>query len=129
MPPLRIVQANAVYDPAFKNAHELLDRYHTLTEWSAAVAGAGAIVSVVQRFHTAGRVERDGVSYEFVTDSQEPWLSTKDAPAPFVAAIAQHSPDLVHVNGLIFPQLISAVPSSGHRESLGIARKSCVMRF
>jgi glycosyltransferase involved in cell wall biosynthesis len=109
LPPLRIVQANAVYDPAFTNADALLDRYHALTEWSVAVAGAGAAVSVVQRFHTAGRVERDGVTYEFVKDSHEPWLSTKDAPEPFVAAIAQGSPDLVHVNGLIFPQLVTAI--------------------
>ena len=101
MPPLRIVQANAVYDPAFTNANALFDRYHTLTEWSVAVAGAGATVSVVQRFHTAGRVERDGVAYEFVKDSQEPWLSTKDAPEPFVAAIARGRRP-VHVNGLIF---------------------------
>jgi glycosyltransferase involved in cell wall biosynthesis len=109
LPSLRIVQANAVYDPAIKNASALLDLYHTLTEWSVAVAAAGATVSVVQRFHTTERVERDGVPYEFVNDPQTPWLSTKDAPAPFVAAIAQHSPDVVHVNGLIFPQLVAAI--------------------
>jgi glycosyltransferase involved in cell wall biosynthesis len=109
LPPLRIVQANAVYDPAIKNANALLDLYHTLTEWSVAVAGTGAGVSVVQRFHTAGRLERDGVPYEFVEDAQPPWLSTRDAPEPFVAAIAHHAPDVVHVNGLIFPQLVAAV--------------------
>ncbi len=109
MPSLRIVQANAVYDPGIRNASALLDRYHTLTEWSVAVAAAGATVSVVQRFHTTERVERDGVAYDLVTDPNAPWLSTKDAPAPFVAAIAQHSPDIVHVNGLIFPQLVAGI--------------------
>ena len=109
MPPLRIVQANAVYDPTIKNADALLDLYHTLTEWSVAVASAGASVSVVQRFHTTGRVARDGVLYELVKDPHAPWLSTKDAPEPFVAAIAQQSPDVVHVNGLIFPELVAAV--------------------
>ena len=109
LPPLRIVQANAVYDPTFQNADALLDMYHTLTEWSVAVAGAGASVSVVQRFHTTGRIERDGVPYAFVKDLQAPWLSTKDAPEPFVMAIAQQSPDVVHVNGLIFPQLVAAI--------------------
>ena len=108
LPPLRIVQANAVYDPACKNAGALLDRYHTLTEWSVAVAAAGATVSVVQRFHTAGRVERDGVTYEFVADSQPPWLSTKGAPAAVHRARSRaQSPDVVHVNGLIFPQLVA----------------------
>ena len=109
MSQLKIVQANAVYEPELRDAHALLDRYHTLTEWSAAMAGAGALVSVAQRFHTAGRVERDGVTYEFVKDSQVPWLSTKAAPAEFVNAIARQAADIVHVNGLIFPQLIAEI--------------------
>jgi glycosyltransferase involved in cell wall biosynthesis len=107
--PLRIVQANAVYDPSATSAHALLDIYHTLTEWSAAVSAAGAHVSVVQRFHTPGIVERDGVTYEFTKDSQAPWLSTKAAPAEFASAIARQSPDVVHINGLIFPKLVAAV--------------------
>ena len=106
---MKIVQANAVYDPALRDANALLEQYHTLTEWSAAMAAAGADVSVVQRFHTAGRVDRDGVTYEFVKDSQVPWLSTKAAPAEFVNAIAAHAADVVHVNGLIFPQLVAGI--------------------
>ena len=106
---LKIVQANAVYDPAVRDPNALLDLYHTLTEWSAAIADAGAQVSVVQRFHTDGRVERDGVTYDFVKDSHVPWLSTKDAPAAFVAAVARQAADVVHVNGLIFPQLVAHV--------------------
>jgi glycosyltransferase involved in cell wall biosynthesis len=96
-----------VYDPSAKTADELLDRYYTLTEWSSAVAAAGATVSVVQRFHTAARVERGGVAYQFVVDKQPPWLSTKGAPEEFITAIASQSPDVVHVNGLIFPQLVA----------------------
>jgi glycosyltransferase involved in cell wall biosynthesis len=116
---LKVVQANAVYDPAVRDANALLDLYHTLTEWSGAVsiagAGAGAQVSVVQRFHTAGRVERDGVTYEFVKDPAVPWLSTTAAPAEFVNAVARHAPDAVHVNGLIFPQLIAEI-----RKAVGV---------
>lgn len=106
---MRIVQANAVYDPRARTAHDLLDRYRTLTESSAALAAAGAAVSVVQRFHTATGIERDGVSYQFVKDSQPPWLSTNGAPAEFVAAVAAQSADVIHVNGLIFPQLVAAI--------------------
>ena len=106
---MKIVQANAVYDPSLKNAGALLGEYHTLTEWSAAMAAAGAQVSVVQRFHTAGRVEQDGVTYDFVKDSQVPWLSTTAAPAEFVDTIAAQAADLVHVNGLIFPQLVAEI--------------------
>ena len=76
------------------------------------MAAAGAAVSVVQRFHTATRVERDGVSYEFVKDTQPPWLSTGGAPADFVKAVSAQSADVIHVNGLIFPQLVSAIRSA-----------------
>jgi glycosyltransferase involved in cell wall biosynthesis len=116
---VRIVQANAVYDPAAKTPDELLDRYRTLTEWSRAVAAAGATVSVVQRFRTTARVERDGVVYEFVADTQPPWLSTKGAPAEFIKAIAAQSPDIVHVNGLIFPQLVAGIRAAvGNRAAI-----------
>lgn len=106
---MRIVQANAVYDPAAKTPDELLDRYRTLTEWSTAVAAAGATVSVVQRFRSAGRIERDHIAYEFVADKQPPWLSTSGAPEEFIKAIAAQLPDVVHVNGLIFPQLVAGI--------------------
>ena len=111
---MRIVQANAVYDPSFKTPAALLDAYRTLTEWSEAVARAGAEVSVVQRFHTAATVDHNGISYQFVTDKHLPWLSTTDAPKSFIAAVAATSPDLVHVNGLIFPALVA-----GLRAALG----------
>jgi glycosyltransferase involved in cell wall biosynthesis len=117
--PLRIVQANAVYDPSAKTPHALLDMYRTLTESSAAMLAAGAQVSAVQRFHSANTVERDGVTYEFTTDSQPPWLSTKAAPAEFVAAVVRHSPDVVHLNGLIFPQLVAAIRQAvGNRTAI-----------
>lgn len=106
---MRIVQANAVYDPSAKTPDQLLDRYRTLTEWSTAVLAAGAAVSVVQRFHTNARVERDGVAYEFAADPQPPWLSTRGAPEEFIKAIAAQTPDVVHVNGLIFPQLVNGI--------------------
>ena len=111
---MRIVQANAVYDRSLKTPAALLDAYHTLTEWSEAVAGAGATVSVVQRFHSAATVEHNGVPYQFVTDPQTPWLSATDAPKEFIAAVAAQSPDVVHFNGLIFPSLVA-----GLRAALG----------
>jgi len=106
---MRIVQANAVYDADAKTPNDLLDRYFTLTEWSTAVARAGADVSVVQRFHTAATVRRDGIRYEFVTDKDSPWLSTTGAPPPFIDALVKEAPDVIHVNGLIFPGLVEAI--------------------
>lgn len=106
---LRIVQANAVYDPAAKTAGELLDRSRALTEWSAAIARAGAASTVIQRFRATGREQRDGVDYEFVADKEPPWLSTKGAPEAFIKTVAAQSPDVVHVNGLIFPRLVAGI--------------------
>ena len=106
---MRIVQANAVYDPTAKTPDALLDLYRTLTEWSTAVARAGADVSVVQRFHTAATIERDGIRYEFVKDQESPWLSARSAPAPFVDTVAKRPANVIHFNGLIFPQLVSSI--------------------
>jgi glycosyltransferase involved in cell wall biosynthesis len=119
---LRIVQANAVFDADAKTPHDLLDRYHTLTEWSLAVAGAGAEVSVVQRFRTAATVERDGIRYEFVNDKDSPWLSTRAAPPPFIDAIVKEAPDVVHVNGLIFPGLVAAIRSKARAGTVIVAQ-------
>lgn len=106
---MQIVYANAVYDPALKSADELLDACTWLTEWSAAVAKAGATVAAVQRFSAASTIERDGVRYEFTRDSQPPWLSADGAPKEFIDAIARQRPDVVHFNSLIFPQLVAGI--------------------
>ena len=98
-----------MYDPALRTPEALLDAYHTLTEWSAAIANTGATVAVVQRFGAEARVERDGVAYQFTADREPPWLSTTTAPASFVRAVAGFSPDIVHVNGLIFPAVVAAI--------------------
>ena len=119
---MKIVQANAVYDADAKTPNELLDRYLTLTEWSTAVSRAGAEVLVVQRFHTAATVERDGIRYEFVTDKESPWLSTRGAPTPFIDAIVKEAPGVVHVNGLIFPGLVEAIRGKAEPRNVIIAQ-------
>lgn len=106
---LRIVQVNAVYDPQLRTPDALLDRYTTLTDWSTSVGSAGASVLVVQRFAGDAKVARDGVTYEFVKDALPPWLSTDGAPGSLVDAVVGARPDVVHVNGLIFPALVAAL--------------------
>jgi glycosyltransferase involved in cell wall biosynthesis len=109
---LRIVQVNAVYDPQLRTPDALLDRYTTLTDWSTAIAAAGASVLVVQRFSAAAKVVRDGIPYEFVKDDQPPWMSTSGAPSSLIEAVVRAQPDVVHVNGLIFPGLVGALRRS-----------------
>lgn len=113
---MRIVQVNAVYDPAADAP---------LSEWAAAIAAAGAATSVVQRFRSKTELDRDGVHYQFVSDKLPPWLSTFGAPPEFVDAIAAQSPDLVHINGLIFPQLVSAIRARlGNRIAIVVQHRS-----
>ena len=106
---MRIVQVNAAYDASIKTADALLDTYHTLTEWSVAMRDAGASVVVIQRFHTAAKIVRDGIQYHFVVDRDPPWLSTTAAPQEFVTAVVHQPADLIHVNGLIFPALVGGI--------------------
>lgn len=70
---------------------------------------AGAAVTVVQRFPTDARIERDGATYLFVSDGHPPWLSTGIAPRTFCQVITGVPADVVHVNGLIFPKLVDGL--------------------
>ena len=86
-----LVQVNYAFDKELTDPEALVDRYTTLTGWAEAALAAGARRSaVVQRFHTAGRVVRGGVEYVFVDRS----LSR---------VVASLQPDVVHVNGIVFP--------------------------
>jgi glycosyltransferase involved in cell wall biosynthesis len=91
---LSIVQVNHVFDKQLNDPDELLDRYATLTGWSEALLAAGAgAVAVVQRFHRAARITRNGVVYLFSDDGA--WRLAR--------RVAATRPDVAHVNGMIFP--------------------------
>src|SRR4249920_1387759 len=106
MPP-RIVQVNAVYDPSADTPDALLDRYPTLTGLGSALRNAGADVSVVQRFRASARIVRDGVTYDLVADTEPPWLPALESSRALVQAVTAARPEVVHVNGLIFPALVA----------------------
>jgi glycosyltransferase involved in cell wall biosynthesis len=105
---LRIVQLNLAFDASFHDPEALLDRYHTLTGWSGALTAAGAEVRVVQRFSRDATITRDGVVYDFVNDGERERLTAWTVSAPAVARIPPLQPDVVHVNGLMFPGMIGA---------------------
>ncbi len=106
-PPLRVVQVNAVYDASAGSPEALLDHFHTLTGLSDALSAAGASVAVVQRFSAAATVTRGDVAYSFVSDPEPAWLPARSSSRTVVDAVAARRPDLVHVNGLMFPSLVA----------------------
>ena len=109
MTDLRIVQLNLAYDKSLDTPDALLDAYSTLTGWSRAVSRAGGSVHVVQRYFRDARLERDRIAYEFVDEGTS---GTPGSWARFdrvVRAVEQAQPDVVHVNGLMFPGMAAAL--------------------
>src|SRR6187549_623343 len=107
---MRVAIVNPVWEPAAPTPEETLHRFRSLTGWSAAVANAGATVTVHQRFPSSSTAERSGVSYAFVRDGGEPkprrlWSDSRE----IAASVRAVQPDLVHVNGVIFPEWLRSL--------------------
>lgn len=114
--PLRLVVVNAAYDHALTAPDQLLDRYDTLTGWADAIAATGAAVHVVQRFARQARLTRGRVAYTFVCDGQPPVLPPRSTSPAVVDHVRTHAPEVLHVNGLLFPALVGSL-----RRALGDA--------
>ena len=115
---MRIVIVNPVWDRADATPTATLAHFHTLTGWADAIHTQGAVsVTVCQRHHTTAALTRNGVVYRFCADRRRPIprRSTRATPR-FHQIVADAQPDLVHVNGLVFPELIrglrAALPSA-----------------
>ncbi|MEI6245060.1 MAG: glycosyltransferase family 4 protein [Acidobacteriota bacterium] len=105
---MRVVIVNPVWDRAHRTPTETLARFHTLTGWAEAVRAQPAVtVTVCQRYGTNASLELNGVSYRFCADRSRPVprRSTR-ATRLFHQAVLDADPDVVHVNGLVFPELI-----------------------
>jgi glycosyltransferase involved in cell wall biosynthesis len=92
-------------EPAIDDPDALLERYHGRRGWADAVAEAGAdSVTVVQRFGRDYVVRRGLVDHRFVADdfrTASVFWGTR-----VVAAVRAVDPDIVHVDGLVFPALV-----------------------
>ena len=107
---MRVAIVNPVWAPSTMTPEETLRQFPTLTGWARAVASAGAAVTVHQRFPSSSTLEHAGVPCAFVRDGSGPkpdgvWSSAGEMGASVRAA----DPDLVHVNGVIFPQWLRAL--------------------
>lgn len=96
---MKLAHVNYVFDPQARTPGELLDRYHTLSEWSSAIAAAGVPVTVIQAFAHDAELWRDGVHYLFRTTGG----ARSQRVRSMHAAILRSHPDVVHVNGLDAP--------------------------
>jgi glycosyltransferase involved in cell wall biosynthesis len=101
---VRIAVVNYAYDAAVADPEALVDRYETLAGWAEAVLEAGAGVMVAQRFSRDAEFDRRGVRYVFRRDEGPATARWGTRPAALHAAVAAAGPDVVHVNGLLFPR-------------------------
>jgi hypothetical protein len=114
---MRVAIVNPVWEPSATTAQETLQRFRPLTGWAGAVAGAGATVTVHQRFSSSATLEHGGVPYMFVRDGggAKPARVWNDVSA-IAASVLAAKPDLAHVNGVTFPEwsraLRRALPAS-----------------
>lgn len=101
--PLRVVLVNYGHHREITRTADLLDRYETLTGWAEGLTSWGAHVVVVQGFGHHEVVERGGIRYEFVAGRFAPSLSPYRIPRGLHHAIRRQRPDVVHMNGLLYP--------------------------
>lgn len=105
---MRVVIVNPVWDRAHVTPAQTLAGFSTLAGWATAVRAAGAdTVSVCQRFTSAATIELDNVTYHFCADRQGPIpRRSRRATSLLHETVLAATPDVVHVNGLVFPELI-----------------------
>jgi glycosyltransferase involved in cell wall biosynthesis len=89
--------------PRSRAPEQLLDEFHASSGWAEAVTAAGAQVTVVQRFHEDGELWRNGVRYLLVRDGAGPLPRAWQIPRRAHSAAMAAQPDVVHLQGEIFP--------------------------
>lgn len=110
---MHIVCVNYAYPAHGPDPAETLAHYRTLTGWAEAVLNAGAErVTVAQRFSRDACLCRAGVDYRFVSDGGGPRARWWAQPTALHTTVVQLQPDIVHVNGLIFPMQVRALRSA-----------------
>ena len=99
---MHVAQLIYTHDRDLTDPDALLERYSTLTGWSAALVGAGVErVTVMVAFTRDAVVQRGQVTYHFVRPAL-PWPQAS-TPGRLHRVLAVLAPDLLHVNGLSFP--------------------------
>ncbi len=109
---MRIVQANFVR-PGHSDPHRLLEQWPTLIDVAAAVAEAGAEVSLIQSFSCDAEFHIRGVHCRFVREPALPRFAAGMAPWRLAGVAARTGAEIIHVNGLDFPAHTRAMCATG----------------
>jgi len=99
---MRVVHVNLVRPEGRPAPEALLEAWPTLGDVTGAVARAGVDVVVVQSFHQAADLMRDGVRYRFAPELALPGRPTGLSPGRLARIVRDCAPDVIHVNGLDF---------------------------
>lgn len=110
---MRVVHANFVQPRRCRDPEELLESWPTLIDVAAAVADAGAQVTLVLSFARDAVIERHGVTCRFVHEPALPGFASGFAPWRPAQAAASAGADAIHVNGLDFPAHTRAMCATG----------------
>jgi glycosyltransferase involved in cell wall biosynthesis len=100
---LRVVIVNYAHDPAIVDPDRTLEAFAALREYASGLRLAGAEVRVVQRFGRDADLTRDGVAYAFVADGARGRPRLFAPSLAVLRRVAREHPEVVHVNGLVFP--------------------------
>jgi glycosyltransferase involved in cell wall biosynthesis len=115
---MHILLLDYFYDPGLATPDQLLRRYDSLTDWCASLRAVGAErVTVLQRYAHDAERERDGVRYVFRADGGRPAPRFWASLGRINRAAAELRPDLVHVNGMLFPAATRALRRALPRNS------------
>jgi glycosyltransferase involved in cell wall biosynthesis len=97
---LHVAQISFFVDPQRRAPETLLQTWFSLVDTAAAVASAGARITVVQASMVTGTIVRDGVTFHFVAPESEGAPLTRSAA--FRTLLRDLAPDVFHVHGLGF---------------------------
>lgn len=129
---MRVTQVNCARAPglaSLASAADLLEAHETLRAWSEALLAAGAShCAVVQRFGRDESLARAGVEYRLVRDGAGAWARAWAAQSRLAAAAATTRPDVLHLNGLVFPSAAARLRRALPRTTALVAQDHAATR-
>ncbi|RMH71055.1 MAG: glycosyltransferase [Gemmatimonadetes bacterium] len=100
---MHIVFVHYYYDEDLASYRDLFARYQTTVDWANMMRDSGAQVTVAHRYRETVYLEKEGVTYAFIADPFGGRLRGYQLPVAMHRYIAALKPDIIHINGLIFP--------------------------